>query len=39
MNVVITPAAEADLTAIGEWIAAANPARALSFIREIRHVA
>ena len=39
MNVVITPAAEADLRGVGDWIAQANPARALSFIGEIRNAA
>jgi len=36
MIVVITEAAEADLEAIGDWIAADNPARALTFILELR---
>ena len=36
MIVVISAAAEADLEAIGDHIAADNPARALSFIRELR---
>jgi len=36
MKVVITAAAEDDLEAIGDWIARHNPARALSFVRELR---
>jgi plasmid stabilization system protein ParE len=36
MKVDITAAAEADLEAIGDWIAEHNPARAWSFIRELR---
>jgi toxin ParE1/3/4 len=36
MIVVITEAAEADLEAIGDWIAADNPARALTFVLELR---
>ncbi len=36
MNVVLTKAAEADLEAIGDWIAADNPSRALTFIVELR---
>ncbi|HXW25682.1 MAG TPA: type II toxin-antitoxin system RelE/ParE family toxin [Xanthobacteraceae bacterium] len=36
MIVVITEAAEADLEAIGDWIAEDNPARALTFVRELR---
>jgi toxin ParE1/3/4 len=35
MIVVLTAAAEADLEAIGDWIAADNPNRALSFIEEL----
>jgi toxin ParE1/3/4 len=36
MIVVITEAAEVDLEAIGDWIAADNPQRAASFVRELR---
>ena len=36
MIVVITEAAEADLEAIGDWIAADNPTRALTFLSELR---
>jgi toxin ParE1/3/4 len=36
MKVKITRAAEADLEAIADWIAADNPIRALSFINELR---
>lgn len=36
MIVVFTAEAEADLEAIGDYIAAHNPARALSFIQELR---
>ena len=36
MIVVVTAAAEADLERIGDFIARDNPARALSFIRELR---
>jgi toxin ParE1/3/4 len=36
MIVVVTPAAEADLESIGDYIAAHNPARAVTFIRELR---
>lgn len=36
MIVVITDEAEADLEHIGDYIAEHNPARALSFIRELR---
>jgi toxin ParE1/3/4 len=36
MIVVISDAAEADLKAIGDWIAEANPTRALSFAIELR---
>lgn len=35
MKLVITAAAEADLEAIGDYIAQDNPARAVSFIREL----
>jgi toxin ParE1/3/4 len=37
MIVVITGAAEADLETIGDWIAGDNPARALTFVQELRH--
>lgn len=36
MIVVVSAAAEADLEAIGDHIAEDNPARALSFVRELR---
>jgi toxin ParE1/3/4 len=36
MIVVISRAAEADLESIGDWIARDNPARALTFVRELR---
>ena len=36
MIVVITAAAEADLEAIGDWIAQDNPQRALTFLAELR---
>lgn len=36
MKVVFTDAAETDLEQIGDAIAADNPARALSFVRELR---
>lgn len=36
MRVVISPLAERDLEAIGDYIASDNPARALSFIEELR---
>jgi toxin ParE1/3/4 len=36
MIVVITGEAEDDLQSIGNWIARENPARALTFLREIR---
>lgn len=36
MRVVITAEAEADLESIADWIAEHNPARALSFVRELR---
>ncbi len=35
MRVVITAEAEADLEAIGDYIVRDNPARALSFVREL----
>jgi plasmid stabilization system protein ParE len=36
MIVVITAAAEAELQSIGDWIAGDNPARALTFVQELR---
>jgi plasmid stabilization system protein ParE len=36
MIVVVTAAAEADLEAIGDWIAKDSPARALTFILKLR---
>src|SRR5689334_3630866 len=36
MNVLIMPAAEADLLAIGVWIAEDNPLRAETFLHELR---
>lgn len=36
MIVIITDAAEADLEAIGDWIATDNPARAATFVAELR---
>jgi plasmid stabilization system protein ParE len=36
MIVLVTAAAEADLESIGDWIAARNPERAVSFVRELR---
>jgi len=36
MRLVFTPLAEADLEAIGDYIARDNPGRALTFIRELR---
>lgn len=38
MKVQITAEAEADLEAIGDYIARDNPARALSFVRELYQV-
>jgi toxin ParE1/3/4 len=35
-NVLLTPEAERDLEEIGDYIAEDNPARAVSFIQEIR---
>jgi len=35
MIVVISDTAEAELEAIGDWIAEANPTRALSFVMEM----
>ena len=36
MIVRITPAAEADLEVIGDWIAQDSPERALTFVEELR---
>ncbi len=36
MRLTLTPLAEQDLEAIGDYIAADNPSRAVSFIRELR---
>ena len=36
MHVIISAAAEADLEEIGDFIAASSPARAFSFITELR---
>jgi len=36
MIVVSSDVAEAELEAIGDWIAEANPTRALSFVMELR---
>ena len=36
MDIVFSPAAEQDLEQIGDYIAADNPIRAVTFIREIR---
>lgn len=36
MKVVLSANAEQDLEEIGDWIAADNPARALSFVIELR---
>lgn len=36
MRLTLTPLAEQDLEAIGDYIAADNPTRAASFIRELR---
>ena len=36
MKVVITDPAEVDLESIGDWIARDNPARAATFIKELR---
>ena len=38
MRVRITPSAEADLVSIGEWISRDNPARAITFLDELRRV-
>ena len=36
MKVIVTPIAEGDLVRIGDYIAADNPVRARSFVRELR---
>ena len=36
MQLVIKPLAEQDLEAIGDYIARDNPARAVTFVRELR---
>ncbi len=36
MKAILSPAAESDLEAIGDYIAMDNPRRAVSFIREMR---
>jgi plasmid stabilization system protein ParE len=36
MKVALSPAAEADLDRIGEWIAKDNPARAVTFLVDLR---
>lgn len=36
MKVILSAAAEADLEAIGDWIAQHSPARAAAFVRELR---
>ncbi|MGH6905274.1 MAG: type II toxin-antitoxin system RelE/ParE family toxin [Geminicoccaceae bacterium] len=36
MRLAFTPLAEADLEAIGDYIARDNPRRALTFVREMR---
>lgn len=36
MRVIITPRAQSDLEAIGDYIAAENPDRAVSFVVELR---
>ncbi|HRO88447.1 MAG TPA: type II toxin-antitoxin system RelE/ParE family toxin [Chiayiivirga sp.] len=36
MKVRLTQDAEADLETIGDWIAADNPARAVTYVRELR---
>ncbi len=37
MPLVLQPAAERDLEAIGDYIAKDNPKRALTFVRKLRH--
>jgi len=36
MRVLISPSAEADLVSIGEWISWDNPARAATFLNELK---
>ena len=36
MKVLLTPEAEADLEGIGDRIAEGNPARAVTYVRELR---
>jgi len=36
MRIIITPLAEHDLESIGDYIARDNPARAITFVRELR---
>jgi toxin ParE1/3/4 len=36
MKVFTTPAAEADIEAIGSWIAKESPSRAISFVQQLR---
>ena len=36
MQIIITPLAERDLESIGDYIAEDNPARAISFVAELR---
>jgi plasmid stabilization system protein ParE len=38
VNVVLSDAADADLEAIGDWIAQDAPLRAVTFVRELRTV-
>jgi toxin ParE1/3/4 len=38
MKIVVTAEAEADLEAIGDYIARDNPERALSFVRELHQL-
>jgi plasmid stabilization system protein ParE len=38
VKLVFMPTAAADLERIGDWIAEDNPARAVSFVRELRMV-
>lgn len=38
MMLVFTREAEADLEAIGDWIAADNPPRAVTFVQDLRDV-
>ena len=39
MNVFLTPAAEADLISIGDWLSEHNPELALPYIRKLRDAA